>query len=165
MLNFRPLRVRVHINFADPTSADDIIEIKILSLGILRLLLRSSEIREDVTALFRAGRLRPILDDLANGFNKDVKINKLAAKACLSVPQFYRLFKSVTGLSPLDYVIQLRLREASRLLLNTDQSMLEISERVGWENQFHFSRIFKNTYGISPLKYRKSTKFRIEMLA
>jgi AraC-like DNA-binding protein len=165
--SFRSLLARflaLDIDLAHPEGIEEIIEARMMSLDILRLLLRSSKMRMDALELSRAGRIRPIIEELSSKFNRDLDISKLAAKACLSVPQFYRQFKAFTGLPPLEYVIHLRLREASRLLLETDGSVREISGRVGWEDQFHFSRMFKAAYGMSPLNYRGNAKSRIKIL-
>lgn len=149
----------------DVEDVGDVIESRRIFLDILELLLAASKIRFDALALTQSNRMRPILESLAAKFTEDVDVGMLAKRACLSRPQFHRQFKALVGLPPLEYVKHLRLREAARLLRSCDMSMKEIGERVGWPNQFHFSRVFKTFYGVSPLKYRNDSAIRAEILA
>lgn len=54
-----------------------------------------------------------------------------------------------------DYVTELRLDRAKQLINTTDLRMYEISERIGYNNVEHFTRMFKKKYGISPSDYKK----------
>lgn len=67
-----------------------------------------------------------------------------------------RLFLKHTGLSLHKYLVQVRLKEARRLLLNTELSISTIGEQVGIPNSAYFSDSFSREYGMSPSKYRKA---------
>lgn len=67
---------------------------------------------------------------------------------------FRREFKRITGFSPGHYHMQLRLDEACRLLQYTHNPVGQITQQLGFESIYYFSRLFKQKIGISPLKYR-----------
>ncbi|HIZ83686.1 MAG TPA: AraC family transcriptional regulator [Firmicutes bacterium] len=66
-----------------------------------------------------------------------------------------RIFKSAFMTTPMQYYNALRLDEAGRQLLHTDDSVAEISRRFGYSSQFHFSQNFKKKTGLPPTEYRK----------
>jgi AraC-like DNA-binding protein len=66
-----------------------------------------------------------------------------------------RCMKEVFGLSPMDYLMQVRLEQAKLLLIKTDWSMARVAEEVGFEYAPYFSRCFSARNGISPLQFRK----------
>lgn len=68
-----------------------------------------------------------------------------------------RCFKEEMGITPLEYLIKLRLSYAKQLLLQeTYISVVDVAEKCGFNDSFYFSKIFKQNYGVSPLNYRKS---------
>jgi AraC family transcriptional regulator of arabinose operon len=81
-------------------------------------------------------------------------IAALAAMANLSASHYIALFKRQTGHAPIDYFIRLRMRQACQLLDTTELSVKEIAARVGYEDPFHFSRVFKTVNEASPTDYR-----------
>jgi AraC family transcriptional regulator, arabinose operon regulatory protein len=87
-----------------------------------------------------------------------LNVSHLAAMANLSMPHYSALFKRHTGYSPIDYFIRLRMHQACRLLDNTDLSVKEIADSLGYDDPFYFSRIFKALNDISPSEYRQLHK-------
>lgn len=85
-------------------------------------------------------------------------LESLASISGLSVSQYSLLFRKKTGRSPMDYFTNLRMQGACRLLDNSTLRIGEIARRVGYNDPFHFSRIFKQVMGLSPLHYRKQPK-------
>lgn len=71
-----------------------------------------------------------------------------------------RAFKRVTGFSFVEYLNTVRIKEAQRLLRESDLNVTAIGGRVGFESIAHFSRVFKKTTNLSPLQYRKSTNVK-----
>ena len=84
-----------------------------------------------------------------------IDIPYLAKIENLSNSRYVTNFKKQTGKSPNEYIIDLRLQLAKSLLENTNMSIKQISERVGYTDQYFFSRLFKKHIGVSPQKYRK----------
>ncbi|MNO27123.1 HTH-type transcriptional activator Btr [compost metagenome] len=83
---------------------------------------------------------------------------ELAAEANLSVPHFTHRFKQATGYSPIDYYLRLKIQLACQHLDLTEQSVKEISLRLGFQDPYYFSRIFKKIMGKSPSAYRDTRK-------
>ena len=67
-----------------------------------------------------------------------------------------RLFKKTTGKSVLTYITELRMEKAKELLIKTDCSIENITEKIGYFSVAHFSQLFKKIEGITPGKYRKN---------
>lgn len=78
----------------------------------------------------------------------------LASVADMSVSRMNTVFRQATGYSPLEYVRQVRVAEARRLLADPELAVKEIAARIGFEDGFHFSRVFRRTDGLSPTEYR-----------
>lgn len=67
-------------------------------------------------------------------------------------------FKQYTGSNFVNYLKDIRVREAKKLLAETDMKIIEISQKVGYDNEKHFMKIFKNTCGVTPTEYRKNMR-------
>lgn len=83
-----------------------------------------------------------------------IPLKDLAARAGQSVPHYSKLFRERTDQSPMAYFIQLKIRKACDLLYQTDLTIREIGEQLGYSDPYYFSRIFKKIQGIAPAKYR-----------
>ena len=84
-----------------------------------------------------------------------MNVDDCAERANLSSAQFTRIFKNLTGLSPLDYITKTRMNRARELLLFTDFNIEKISELCGYRDQNYFTRIFKKNVGLTPTDFRK----------
>ncbi|MBK1875442.1 helix-turn-helix domain-containing protein [Pelagicoccus mobilis] len=93
---------------------------------------------------------------LNDALRQKFDFNAHATENGMSYTSFRRLFKQHTGLSPNQYLLELRIRKAQSLLTNTTLSVQRISEETGFESSFYFSRFFKQRMGLSPLNYRKA---------
>ena len=69
---------------------------------------------------------------------------------------FTTIFKKQVGVSPQEYLVNYKMEQGSRLLLETKFEIQEVSYRLGYENPLTFSKVFKNFYGVSPTDYRKN---------
>ncbi|MBO9675405.1 MAG: helix-turn-helix transcriptional regulator [Sphingobacteriaceae bacterium] len=94
-------------------------------------------------------------DFLHSTFMEKPDLKLLGSMACLSVPQLIRQFKSVFKVTPHQYLIQLKLKQAVDLLKNTNKPIYEITWGSGFENESAFCRAFKSAYGMQPLMFRK----------
>ncbi len=70
---------------------------------------------------------------------------------------FFKKMKQLTGMSPNDYIRKARMEAAAELLINTNLTAAEVAYKVGFEDQYYFSKSFKKYFGTPPSKYRKGT--------
>ncbi len=96
--------------------------------------------------------------------NEDVALSDAAAVACLSEYHFYRLFKSMTGLSPGLYLRRRRLSMAAENLLSKDTAILELALDAGYETQESFTRAFKIMFGMPPGHWRTESGGTVTVL-
>ena len=76
----------------------------------------------------------------------------------MRVNWFILSFKSVMKMSPMQYIISLRIAIAKGYLENTAKNISEISNEIGYENALYFSRLFRKHTGMTPTEYRKRNK-------
>lgn len=88
-------------------------------------------------------------------YNEDISIEQYAASRSMSTSWFTRSFRNATGTSPMQYILQTRIRNAQTLLEITDDSISNIASIVGYDNPMYFSRLFSRAKGVSPTGYRK----------
>ncbi|MEI6782349.1 MAG: AraC family transcriptional regulator [Verrucomicrobiota bacterium] len=93
---------------------------------------------------------------MSEHLDQPMRVSALAALANLSATHFSVLFKEQTGCSPRDYLHLLRIHSACQLLRTSNLNVKEIAARLGYQDQFHFSRQFKAFQGASPSDYRES---------
>lgn len=89
-------------------------------------------------------------------FCEDITVDQLARISGYSQRQFGRLFKDAYSTTPNQYIAQLRVEKARKLLGETTLSMGEIAWRCGFGDQNYFSRIFKKMTGVTPSQYREN---------
>ncbi|MBQ4510927.1 MAG: helix-turn-helix transcriptional regulator [Clostridia bacterium] len=99
--------------------------------------------------------LKASLKYIHSFYTTKIDVPYLAKMENLSVSRYGTVFKRITGKSPNEYIIDLRLQLAKSLLENTKMSIRQISEKIGYTDQYFFSRLFKKYSGVSPQKYRK----------
>ncbi|WP_145328639.1 helix-turn-helix domain-containing protein [Paenibacillus xylanexedens] len=99
---------------------------------------------------------------IASQYRQNLELKELAALAGCSVRQLQRRFKQEKQLGPMEYVIQLRMESASRMLRHTDASIGEIADKLGYRDMYYFSRAFKKYYGVPPLHYRHAVASRTD---
>ena len=89
-------------------------------------------------------------------FSEPLPLEILARKACFSVPHFCAEFKRHFGVSPIEWLIRLRIRHAVYLLRDLNLRVGDVADKVGYPDHYYFTRLFKKRLGISPLAYRRT---------
>lgn len=98
--------------------------------------------------------LLDIRSHLETHFTEPIRLAHLARKIHRSAPYLCEQFKRHFGMSVIDYVIRLRLQRAAYLLCDHNKSIGEIAIQVGYDDIYHFSKLFKKRYGQSPRAHR-----------
>lgn len=85
-------------------------------------------------------------------FDQPLRVEQLAREVGMSVSGFHHYFKTVTGMTPLQFQKQLRLQEARRLMIEERLPATYAAYRVGYRDASHFNREYKRLFGASPLR-------------
>lgn len=93
---------------------------------------------------------------IENNYSEAITIQDLANWLSLERTYLYRLFKSMVGVSPQTYLLDVRIRQACTLLTNTELTITYIARSVGYEDSMYFSRLFRQKKGQTPSQYRDS---------
>ncbi|THF75766.1 AraC family transcriptional regulator [Cohnella fermenti] len=110
--------------------------------------------------------VRPTKPDLAEQaarylkerYKEPITLDSLAAALDCNPRQLLRLFKSGKRTSPIDYLIRVRMDRAKELLRDTDCTLREIAESVGYSDSYYFSRMFKKLEGTAPTVYQERAR-------
>ncbi len=89
-------------------------------------------------------------------FNEKISIDEYADSLGITPCWFRRCFKNHTGMTPQQFINDIRLSYARELLTTSDHKISDVAARSGYENYYYFSRIFSKYTGCSPVQYRKN---------
>lgn len=137
--------------------------IKTLVMEIIVMLLRSeSTLPLEVSARSlkesdkeKQAIINNIIYYLETHHTEDISLETLSEAMYISATYLSKVFKEETGNSPINYLITIRLNRAKQLLENQDMTVKEVAETVGYQDAYHFSKLFKKRYGKSPSELRK----------
>lgn len=102
--------------------------------------------------------IAPALEYIETNYMQQFSIDQLAALCHWSPTHFRRVFHEIMGMPPLDFVNNTRINQACNLLRSTEESILNISEMVGFRSVSSFNRCFIKMKEIAPREYRKQAK-------
>ncbi|CAM4392235.1 AraC family transcriptional regulator [Paenibacillus typhae] len=102
--------------------------------------------------------ISPALEYITKHYMTPITIDFLAELCHLSTTHFRRKFHEIMGTAPLDFLTSTRIEEACKQLKSTDDSILSISEQVGFHSISSFNRCFSRLMGASPKEWRKSAQ-------
>lgn len=100
-------------------------------------------------------KMKLILKYVENHYMDKITIEDIADEVGLSQSHFMKYFKNTMGTSFIEYLNEYRLTMASRLLISSESSILDIAAEVGYENLSYFNRTFKKRFEMTPREYRK----------
>ncbi|HEY1200656.1 MAG TPA: AraC family transcriptional regulator [Niastella sp.] len=105
---------------------------------------------------YNSRRIEKTLEYMNHNFDKPITLNEVARLANMSDAAFSRFFKQRTGNTFIDSLTEIRLGHASRMLIDTTQSVAEIAYHCGFNNISNFNRIFKKKKSCTPKDFRES---------
>lgn len=107
---------------------------------------------------FRSGKSNKIIKEAAEyisaHFAEDLSLSILSEQLHLNPAYLSMLFKQITGHAFKEYLNQVRVEEAKRLLMDTDYSIIDIAVACGFTNQSYFTKVFKKETGMTPKQFR-----------
>lgn len=106
------------------------------------------------------GRILEVIRKLQADPLRAWTIDELAAAAGMSAPHFFDRFRCQTGSSPKLFLIRQRLQIATALMQQSDLSIAQIAQQVGYDDPYYFSRLFKRHFSQSPTEHRRELGFR-----
>ena len=127
-------------------------------LGALLQLSGQPELEKRERLDLRDRRIRRAIEWIDAHLTTELRLADIARVAGLSPSSLARVFKSLLGLTPIQYVQQRRVERAKVLLREEAVSIIEVAAAVGYENPQHFATLFKRLVGTSPSSYRRSAK-------
>lgn len=101
-------------------------------------------------------KLKDVLSYIRKNIDKNITLEELAQVSGMSPRYFCRVFKSMTGRTPIEYVNYYRIETASQMLITTGESVTDIALNCGFNDMSYFSKMFKKLKGISPSKFRQA---------
>lgn len=99
-------------------------------------------------------RILRVKEYISKNYSEELRLSQLAGLACMSESSFSRFFKLRTGRTLTEYIIDVRLGNAIYELVNTRNSVAQISFNCGFNNQSNFNRIFRKRKQCSPMEFR-----------
>lgn len=136
--------------FSDDCLAD--YEAKIIP-GIVKL---QEHIGNQLDVNRNSQKMKQAVEYIGQNYASDLNMAVVSNYISMNYSLFSYSFKQYTGSNFVNYLKDIRMREAKRLLAETDMRIIDISQAVGYENEKHFMKIFKSSCGVSPSEYRKN---------
>ena len=100
--------------------------------------------------------LAHLLDYMENNMdNSDLTVDDLVREMALGRTVFFNKLKNLTGLSPVEFIREVRIKRAAQLLESGNYNVTEITYMVGMNDSRYFAKCFKTAYGVTPTEYRK----------
>lgn len=100
--------------------------------------------------------MEDIMSFFREHYQENINVEKYIEQQGYSISSFFRKFKNYTSMSPLQYLLHIRLSYAVKLLETTNYQVNEIAKIVGYDNPLYFSRLFHKHIGMSPNNYRNT---------
>lgn len=154
-LKNRILNVILEQSIADNYSAHYIpLLTKELIFDILRLSASDYTNKSNDTKSLK--KIKKVIEYIHSNYSSSLKIQSIAKEFGFSPSHLGRLFKKYTGQSIYNFILQHRIQLAKEFLVTSDLDVNEVGDKVGFNDAYHFSKIFKNKTGTTPFQYRKT---------
>lgn len=105
-------------------------------------------------------KIQMAIQYITENYDKDLNMAVVSNYISMNYSLFSYVFKQYTGSNFVNYLKDLRMKEAKRLLEETELRVNEISQKIGYDNEKHFMKTFKSVCGVSPTEYRKNMQFK-----
>lgn len=109
---------------------------------------------------YKKERFRQVLEYIHQNYKRKISIEDMARQVSLSPFHFSRFFKAVSGKTPIEYLNEYRIDQASHMLLCSNDKIMEIAFECGFSNFSYFIKLFKESKGCTPGEYRSKFEIR-----
>lgn len=118
------------------------------------------EIKEDSGVSERTSeeQIEAMMKRIRENLAEKYTLADMATECCLSEVYFSNLFKKVSGMSPTNYIVQVRMEKACELMSSTEWRMVKIARQVGYSDYQYFTKVFKKVIGQTPGEYRERVR-------
>ena len=148
----------VYIFTEDHMSKDMFADFVIKELIIRILQSKSKVLLLNDNTLLSNNRLAYVIKYIRENLRKNLTVDTLSEKACMSKPHFFRCFKNTFGQSPIEYVNSERIKYSKKLITENFKSLSDVSQQSGFNNMSYFIRQFKKQENMTPSQYKKVIK-------
>ena len=116
--------------------------------------LRDRVCETDLVQSKDAVRIKQMLGFIHQHYAQPLTVSQIASVSSVSESECYRCFRKVLDTSPIDYLLQYRIRAAAGLLSSTDMSVSDVCFATGFNSPSYFAKVFRQELLVSPRKYR-----------
>lgn len=109
---------------------------------------------DTIKSMYWVELVKKILEYVESNYKQEITLNDLAKIVGMNPRYLCRIFKRITAVSPIDYVVNYRIEQACKFLLSTSMPITNIGFECGFKDTSYFSRIFKLKKGMTPRQYR-----------
>lgn len=99
-------------------------------------------------------RIKMMLEFIHNHYRESIDLKQIASSARISERECLRCFKRIIGTPPIKYLLKYRIQIAARLLIETDKTVTQICQEIGFDSPSYFSKVFKQWISDTPTDYR-----------
>lgn len=128
---------------------------EIILIQVIRATLAATTERIPFLSVFADARINRVLSAIHADPAADWSVERLGQLVNMSRSSFSNRFTELANMTPLQYVIFVRLQGASRLLLETDTPLVKVAAQIGYQSEAAFSQAFKKQFGLRPGEFRR----------
>ncbi|WP_447637405.1 AraC family transcriptional regulator [Flavobacterium microcysteis] len=147
----------IKVCLSNSVTKDIIADLTLQEMLIQIIQLQTQKGALDNTLVDSNPTLSPIIAYIKANINNNINMKKLSDVACMSTTAFHRFFKRELGITPVEFIVQEKIRMAKSLLSGQNIHVNEVSYELGFEDSNYFIRLFKKHEGITPKQYQKLT--------
>jgi AraC-like DNA-binding protein len=114
--------------------------------------------KENTPLVRYVDKISSVMQVMNREYEKNYSLGDYARMCCMSKYHFLRIFKQITGYTPIEYRNNIRIEHAKEMLADADDLISEIGRSVGYESSVYFCDAFKAKFGMSPSEYRKTCR-------
>ena len=136
------------------------LDIKSQIYHLLHALEKENKIKTALNSPTHNENIKTVLSYIENNYHKKITIDDLAAEAKISKYHFIRVFKSYTDMSPIKYLVSIRISKAKDILKAGNADITNTALQVGFDNISYFIKVFKEICGVTPLRFLKENNHK-----